>query len=168
MGRIGAVLACTLWLISSGVPADEAAVHYRSAKQLRDQGRYDEALVEIDKAIDERPTYAQGHMTRGTILRRMGKYEGALRSFERAIDLEPKNGRAYGLAGAALLRLDRPKDAAESLQKAIVLDPKDKTHWLNLGLAYRRSKNDEAAIAVYRTNAAEQPGRRPAEGTPIR
>ena len=100
-------LGCALWLTAPSAFADEADAHYQLAKTLRDEGRYEEALAEIDAAVAARPTYAQGQITRGTILRRLGRYEDALKAFERGIQLEPKDGRAYGLAGAVLLRLDR-------------------------------------------------------------
>jgi Flp pilus assembly protein TadD len=129
--------------------ADAADAHYQLAKTLRAEGRYEEALAEIDLAVAARPTYAQGHVTRGSILRRLGRYEEALKAFKRAIQLEPKDGRAHGLAGAALLRLNRPKEAVKYLEKATTLEPKHSNHWLNLGVAYRQSKNNQAAIATY-------------------
>lgn len=54
------------------------------------------------------------------------------------------------MAGAVLLRLDRPKEAVKYLKTATELEPTHSNHWLNLGVAYRRSKNNEAAIATYR------------------
>jgi Flp pilus assembly protein TadD len=48
-----------------------------------------------------------------------------------------------------LLRLNRPKEAVKYLEKATALEPKHSNHWLNLGVAYRQSKNNEAAIATY-------------------
>ncbi|MBW2684316.1 MAG: hypothetical protein JRE19_00195 [Deltaproteobacteria bacterium] len=52
--------------------ADAADAHYHIAKTLRAEGRYEEALREIDLAVATRPTYAQGHLTRGSISTRKG------------------------------------------------------------------------------------------------
>ncbi|TNF61666.1 MAG: tetratricopeptide repeat protein [Deltaproteobacteria bacterium] len=35
------------------------------------------------------------------------------------------------------------------LEKATALEPKHTNHWLNLGVAYRKLKNNQAAIATY-------------------
>ena len=98
--------------------ADEASAHYRLARTLRSEGKLDEALKEIDMAVKLRPTYAQGHLTRGTILRRMDRLDEAVVAFDRAIELEPKSGQAYGLAGATLMRLNRTDEAIKRLTKA--------------------------------------------------
>ena len=35
------------------------------------------------------------------------------------------------------------------MEKATALEPEHTNHWLNLGVAYRKSKNNDAAIATY-------------------
>ena len=116
-------LLCASCLLAQPVSADEAEAHYRLAVTLRDQGRYDDALEEINAAVDERPSYAPWHVTRGSILRHLEKYDAALRAFDRAIALAPKNGRAYGLAGAVCLRKNEPQKAVGYLRKAVELEP---------------------------------------------
>ena len=54
------VLGCALWLTAPVVSADAADAHYRLAKTLRAEGRYEEALAQIDLAVAARPGYAQG------------------------------------------------------------------------------------------------------------
>ncbi|MGB5364934.1 MAG: hypothetical protein WBN14_01610, partial [Polyangiales bacterium] len=81
MRWIGVVLVCAMWLMAPVGLADEADAHYRLAKTLRAEGHYEEALAEIDLAVAARPSYAQGHLTRGSILRRLARYDDALRAF---------------------------------------------------------------------------------------
>ena len=82
---MAALLGCALGLAPLIASASGADAHHRLARTLSEQGRHEEALEEIQVAIDERPDYAPWHLTRGTILRHLGKYEAALGAFDRAI-----------------------------------------------------------------------------------
>lgn len=81
--------------------------------------KFDEALVDIDRAILLRPENAVMHMIRGEILLDQQKYSEAFVSLKRACDLERDNGRAFFHLGEAALRLGRKQEAADYFEYAL-------------------------------------------------
>jgi len=77
------------------------------ASALYGAGRFPEAAVEYERAIQIDPTFAFGHLGLGETLIAMGKADAALKE----IELEsPDTGKQYGLACAYFL-LDRKSDS---------------------------------------------------------
>jgi tetratricopeptide (TPR) repeat protein len=58
------------------------------SKKLCDQGRYDEAVREAEKAMAQNDEDPQAVYDRGAALYCLGRYEDAVRDFARAIELE--------------------------------------------------------------------------------
>ncbi len=79
--------ACT---VSS---ASQAQVHVNQGKALADQGKYDEALVEYNKAIKLDPKNELAFLYRGEVYKEKEDYDKALADFDKAIDLAPNDQR---------------------------------------------------------------------------
>jgi tetratricopeptide (TPR) repeat protein len=58
-------------------------------------GRFQEALADIDKAMEQEPSIANHHQIRGDIRLRMNQPREALGDFNEAIRLDPDSGPAY-------------------------------------------------------------------------
>jgi len=58
------------------------------SRKLRDQGEYDQALVEADKAAVRDPEDPEPAYDRAATLYCLGRYEEAVASFEQAIEIE--------------------------------------------------------------------------------
>jgi tetratricopeptide (TPR) repeat protein len=58
------------------------------------QGRYDEALRDLNQALEQEPTNANALRSRGAAYRMLGRYDEALRDLNRSLELEPDNAFA--------------------------------------------------------------------------
>ncbi len=60
------------------------------AATLSNHGKYEEALVTINKAITVDPTIARPYYNKGMILYNLGRYEEAIKAFDWGIKIDPK------------------------------------------------------------------------------
>ncbi|NJL43417.1 MAG: tetratricopeptide repeat protein, partial [Pseudanabaena sp. SU_2_4] len=84
---------------------------------LYEQGRYQEALVYYDRAIQLKPDYAHAWNKRGNTLNELKRYQEALASFDRALQLVPNYFEAWYNRGNALDELKRFQEAIASYDK---------------------------------------------------
>jgi serine/threonine-protein kinase len=91
-----------------------AVGHQLHAELLRDQGRFDEALAEIDEAIRLDPLAPYFRLVRGVILHMARRHEEALAAFEALLQATPDYPAAHfyiGLTCASSGKLVRTLDA---------------------------------------------------------
>ncbi|MEL6037988.1 MAG: tetratricopeptide repeat protein, partial [Methanothrix soehngenii] len=74
---------------------EEGISCYNKGIDLAEQGRYDEAIAEFDRYIQDYPDYARAWYNKGVALTQQGKYEEALIAFDRVTDIEPQNSQAW-------------------------------------------------------------------------
>ncbi|MCY2961661.1 MAG: tetratricopeptide repeat protein [Planctomycetota bacterium] len=118
---------------------DSALEHFRKALELSPdyveahsglgvalgmKGRYDEAIVEIRRALQARPT-AEYHYNLGFALAQQGKFADAIGEFQAALSLEPAHLPSLIRLGNAFGSLGRQDEAAAVLEKALELAPKN-------------------------------------------
>ena len=87
------------------VRAAAAAEHANKAVQLSQQGAFDQAIEEFNKAIEANPKDARLYNDRGGIYLTMKKFPEAVTDFSKAIELSPKDFRGYSMRGAAQIEL---------------------------------------------------------------
>jgi tetratricopeptide (TPR) repeat protein len=113
------------------------------------QGKYDEALRNYEKAVAKFPSFRRAWRNLGLIHVRNGKYDDSIRSFVRMIELGGADGYSYGLLGFAYAaKLDyQPAEACYRI--ALLLQP-DNTEW-RLGLTrcvFKEGKFEDAATLL--------------------
>lgn len=134
------------------------------------QGRLDEALKKLKKAIDAESDYAPAQSTIALVYDRMAMPDKAEQHYLKAIDLDPKNGSVYNNYGVFLCRVNRLKEADTYFMKAIQTPryPTPERAYENAGACARRipdldkaedylrkalSRNSKLPVALY--NMAE-------------
>lgn len=73
----------------------EALQHNELGVQLLEEGRYDEAIVEFNRAIELAPKLAMAYTNRGSAYINKGELDKAIADCDKAIDLDPKLAEAY-------------------------------------------------------------------------
>jgi DNA-binding SARP family transcriptional activator len=94
----------------------DPAAHWAMGRALWLRGHHDQALVELEAAVDLSPNFAIGHYTLAFVQSQSGDARSAIRSSDRSRRLSPYDPMLFGMLGAramALARLSRFEEAAE-------------------------------------------------------
>jgi len=86
-------------------------------------GRKEESIHAIDRAVSLEPESSHVHALRALLLHDISRYGEALASAERAVALAAENAMAHFARSAALAGLNRWADAEVSVRQALSLDP---------------------------------------------
>ena len=129
--------------------AARANAHRERGRQYRLAGRYEQALVDFDRAIDAKPQYSEALSGRGETYRLMGRYEEALADFDRAIDLEPEDEWTIASRGETYQSMDRYEEALADFSRAIDLDPEYAWAIVARGETYQSMDRYEEALADF-------------------
>lgn len=160
------------WLIpTSGhglSSAEDVVTLFSHAQFLKEQKRYDDAIVLYDKIIKLEPGWDWPYHSRGVAYGLKGQYDRAIpdynkaiginsrytdlaiKDFTSAIQINPDNAAAYSNLGAALN--EGKKDYELSiiyLNKAIKINPNLFGAYLNRGVAHMSRLDFDAAIADF-------------------
>jgi len=162
--------ACGTAMINEEQDQKVAEVNARLGMGYFQQGRLDDAVVKLKKAIEAEPNFAPAHSTLALVYDRMGLADKAEKHYLKAIDLNPKDGSVYNNYGVFLCRVDRLKEADEYFMKALKVPryPTPERAYENAGACARRipdldkaenylrqalSRNSKLPVALY--NMAE-------------
>lgn len=140
----------------------EAAEHFENAlKYLKDE-KTDEALGELESALNIFPDYFLALEKLGYASLGKGDFVGAEKVFTRATAVNPRSFSAKSGLGIARFKLGRFAEAAKAIEEAIVLNPSSANSFLFLGRIYRETKNFESAETALK-KAAELSGNKLAD-----
>ena len=99
-----------------------------------------------------------GYFVLGEILILQREIKDSIPFLETATTLNPNHSRAWALLANALMRTDRLKNSVAFIQRAMRLNPYYPAWYLvTLGLAERKRRNEELAIAAFRNALAREP-----------
>jgi tetratricopeptide (TPR) repeat protein len=122
----------------------------RTATQLCQQGRYDEAAALYRQALALAPNDAQIHNSLANALRSQGHFAAAIDSYRSAIALKPAFAEAANNLGVTLQQEGDLAEAIAAYRSAIHHNPGFAEAHDNLGLALCQQGDVEAAIACHR------------------
>ncbi len=126
--------------------SDNAKYHNSLGITLLAMNRYEEALLEMQKAIELEPNNARYHDNLSTTLHMMKHYEEALQEEQKAVDLEPDNARYHDSLGITLHAMKCYEDARLEKQKATELEPNNASYHNNLSTTLHTMELYEDAL----------------------
>ncbi len=120
-------------------------------------GKMKEALADIEKAIELRPTYFPLLSFRAQLFSQCNEHEKAISEITRCVKGEPSNPGYLVERAEILLRAGRNKEALEDADKALVLKPGDH-RFLNLhaGFLFRLGQHERALAEMSRCRDADR------------
>jgi len=120
---------------SSSEQAEGSAIvdHVRRGMVSVHEGRYDDALIDYNRAIELAPDFGHTFTLRGVVYEKQGRHDLALADHNRAIELSPDNAIAYYNRGVAQEQLGQASQAFQDYSRAIDLDPTDADFFYNRG-----------------------------------
>jgi tetratricopeptide (TPR) repeat protein len=150
--------------IPGGSADNFAAIqHYNQAVDLATAGQYDEALQEVDLALQENQNFTLALVTKAGILNVLGRYQEAVQAADQAIELEPDEAAAWNNRAFALIRLGNYDDGLIAAQKAAALDQNMTEAWVNEGTALIRLGRYQEALTASEKALALDPNSTDAE-----
>jgi len=114
------------------------------------QGRNNEAVAELGKALALAPGYASANLYMGRALAQNGDFEGAIPYYERVFKMQPDNVDAHYYLAFALYQVDQPNEAEYHYRETIRLAPKFAEVHFNLAVLLGNYGRLDEAIAEYR------------------
>jgi len=103
---------------------EDPGVRVNYAEALRHFGRKEDALKNLDKALEDQPNYFPALFNRGVLRYELGDNQGALEDFNKAIEVDPEAAAPYFNRAAVLWLLGKKEEAIADLDTFIAKAPK--------------------------------------------
>lgn len=122
------------------------------------QGRHEEAVDLVGRAVALRPDDAGLQLNLGNALKALGRLDGAIERFRNALSLAPEFPLAHYNLGNAYALAGRHADAVDAFERSLRLQPNDASTYNNLGNALHAIGRSDEAIAAFSRALALRPG----------
>ncbi len=154
------VLCLALLLLSLGwgnaVLAKEDTPHWNKAQDLSRLGKWDQAVVEFQKALETDPKNGLIQANLGVALSRLSRHKEALLSFDDALNNGYDSAEFRYFRGLSFAKVNLLEEAAREIETALDKDPHLKYADYDLGLVYnqmgQREKALQQVVALYKRN----------------
>jgi prepilin-type N-terminal cleavage/methylation domain-containing protein len=124
--------------------------HYELGLELARQGRHDEAVSELQRALQTGENLGETYLALGRSYEALGRTEKAIKAYSQAIRIKADLTEAYRNLGLAYDRSGQFLNAIRMHMKAIRLSPDDVELRKNLGFAYFNVGSYSEAIKAYK------------------
>ena len=143
---------------SADLDGRPAETHYALALIAADRADHENAVLELQHAIERAPRRADYNVLLGQEFSKVGYWQGAAEAYRHAAAIEPNEPAHFLHLGDALFRAKDLKGAVDAFQKAARLDP----HWPEINyliaFAYQNDSEFEQAREYYSRQLAMVPG----------
>jgi len=123
--------------------------HSMLARQLEQEGRFDEALAHLDTAINLAPWYEYAKIQQGLILKDQGRLDAAALKYTEAILQNNTSVSGHINLGIVLALQERLEEARHHFEIALKLDPLSALAHYNMGLTLSKLGRIDEAIQQY-------------------
>ena len=100
-----------------------APAYFNLGLVREEQGRFDEAIASLQKALSLKPGMHGANLFLGIAYCRMNRFEPAIAAVKKETSAYPKDASAWMWQGVIALAMDHAEDAAAALDKAASLAP---------------------------------------------
>jgi lipoprotein NlpI len=144
------ITGCTNVILLGRFRGENLAQAYNNrGSAYANDGAYDRAIKDFNRAIAADPKYVAAFNNRGLTYRRKGEFDRAIRDFTLAIKLDSKDAFAFNNRGLAYASKGQNDRAIHDYNQAIGLQPNFAFAFNNRGLAYANSGQYDRAIQDY-------------------
>jgi tetratricopeptide (TPR) repeat protein len=108
------------------------------------------AVAYLEKAIQEKPDFAEAYNNRGNAYREMKQYALAMQDYNKAISLKPNLEKSFNNRGNIYFDQRNFQMAIQDYNKALSLNASYNLAYLNRGLAYHELNKDDLACLDFK------------------
>ncbi len=135
------------WAI--GLNPNYAIAHHWYGALLRDMGRFDEALTELERARQLNPFSLSINTSIGYLYYFARQYDQSIAQCQKALQLDPKFHWAHDVAGLAHLQKGEYEEALAQFRQAVVLSPTSVDYKCHLAQAFAHAGFSEDAQKIF-------------------
>jgi len=117
---------------------------------LRETGKYQEAIEAFKQAIILESNNAIAYYNLGTAYGNLNRHQEAIEAYKQALNINPNLAEAYCNLGNAYGRLNRHQEAIEAYKQALNINPNLAEAYYNLGTAYGNLNRNQEAVEAYK------------------
>lgn len=153
---------------------DSAQAQFDLGNAYVEAGRWEQAQIAYQKAIELDPNYQAGYANLGVVYYQLGKLDLAALQYQKALELNPNDGEvAYNLGALyvqqALLNSNPPNQdllnkAVVQLKHSLELNPGLVEPYFSLGVAYNALSQKAESIQAFETFLSRDSGHDPRAG----
>jgi tetratricopeptide (TPR) repeat protein len=124
--------------------------HYiTTAQEHMKKGRFKDALYNLDRALELKPSHDNAWQLRANALLNLGRLEEALESCQRATGIKPSDHTSWYLMGLIRDQMGDFDGEIKAYDTVLRLQPQNRSAMLNKGTALYRLKKLDQALKVY-------------------
>ena len=139
------VFVITVW----DAPAQTPQELYARGMQAARQGKYQQALQNLQRAVALQPAYAKAHAALGTLYLQLKDYPASEAALTLALDIDPSLLQAEANLAVLYTRTERLDDAIRVYQNLGRRSPESLQVQLGLASAYQQAERFPEAIEAY-------------------
>ncbi len=124
--------------------------HYESALDFFDQGQYEKAMQQIEKAIQKAPSNPDLYATKGIFLHRMNNLVHAIEAYHAALKVSPDHSFSHYNLGLIYMRQNKALQAIQEWEAVIRVKPRDTDAIFNIAVALAHLGKSKQSIPFYR------------------
>ena len=98
---------------------------------FKEQGKLDEAIEALNKALSIKPDYAEAYNNIGVTFKEQGKLDEAIEAYNKALSIKPDYADAYNNIGVTFKEQGKLDEAIEALNNALSIRPDYAEAWTN-------------------------------------
>jgi protein O-mannosyl-transferase len=140
----------TLWRATIIRNPNSYLAHESLSSILSRQGKVDEAMIHLRKALELHPDYAEAHYNLGVALDLKGQEDAARIEFQTALAIQPTHVLAWNGLGLVYLKTGKVDEAIAQFRQALKIQPNSPRAGSNLGLALAQKGLTDEAEAQFR------------------
>jgi lipoprotein NlpI len=129
------IARCLLFAFLLGIPVLGAEDLMRQISRAIVDGKRDEAMAMLNKAVVEEPKEVRWLLARGRLHNTMNQSVKAIEDFNRALNIDTNNARLYHERGVAHFKLARIKESLADFDRFIQILPAQEPQYWQRGIA---------------------------------
>ena len=125
-------------------------LYFLKGLALKEQGEYENALVEIKKSLYLKPEFFEGLYEEGNINRTSKRFNEAISSYNRSLHIDPTNSKILNNIGICYLSMSDYKNSIQYFENAIKYDQSYILAYNNLGYVLAKLGETEKSYTNFK------------------